>query len=68
MLYKPTATAHVVDAAPEGMAGRFASLYAGASISGMVFAPALGGGAYQYLPNLLWTLGAVTAFTAAGAM
>jgi predicted MFS family arabinose efflux permease len=68
MLYKPTATAHVVDAAPEGMAGRFSSFYAAASVSGMVFAPALGGGAYQYLPNLLWTLGALAAFAAAGAM
>jgi predicted MFS family arabinose efflux permease len=68
MLYKPTAEAHTVDAAPDGMAGRFASLYAAASISGMAFAPALGGSAYQYLPNLLWTLGAVAAFAAAAAM
>jgi predicted MFS family arabinose efflux permease len=68
MLYKPTATAHVVDAAPDGMAGRFSSLYAAASIGGMTFAPALGGSAYQYLPNLLWTLGALAAFAAAGAM
>ncbi len=43
MLYKPTATAHVADAAPEGMVGRFSSLYAAASISGMFLAPALGG-------------------------
>jgi predicted MFS family arabinose efflux permease len=68
MLYKPTATAHVVDAAPDGMAGRFSSLYSAASIGGMIFAPALGGGAYQHLPNLLWTLGALAAFAAAGAM
>src|SRR5262249_20420837 len=34
MLYKPTATAHVADAAPEGMVGRYSSLYAAASISG----------------------------------
>jgi dipeptide/tripeptide permease len=45
MLYKPTATAHVADAAPDGMVGRFSSLYAAASISGMFLAPALGGAA-----------------------
>jgi MFS family permease len=68
MLYKPTAEAHVVDAAPGGMAGRFASLYAAASIGGMAFAPALGGSLYQHLPNLLWTLAALATFVAAGAM
>jgi MFS family permease len=67
MLYKPTATAHVVDAAPDGMAGRFSSFYAAASISGTAFAPILGGSLYQHLPNLLWTIGAVAAFAAAGA-
>ena len=51
MLYKPTATAHVADAAPEGMVGRFSSLYAAASISGMLFAPALGGAAYEHAPG-----------------
>lgn len=68
MLYKPTATAHVVDAAPDGMAGRFSSFYAAASISGTAFAPVLGGSAYQYLPNLLWLIGALAALAAAGAM
>ena len=68
MLYKPTATAHVLDAAPDGMAGRFSSLYAAASMGGMAFAPALGGSAYQYLPNLLWILGALAAFAAAAGM
>jgi MFS family permease len=65
MLYKPTATAFVVDAAPEGMTGRFASLYAGASMGGMAFAPALGGTLYQHLPSLLWWLSALAAFAAA---
>jgi len=51
MLYKPTATAHVADAAPDGMVGRFSSLYAAASISGMLFAPALGGAAYEHVPR-----------------
>jgi MFS family permease len=68
MLYKPTATAHVVDAAPEGMAGRFTSLYAAASMSGTVLAPALGGVAYQHLPDLMWTLAALVGFAAAAGM
>ncbi|GAA1598921.1 MFS transporter [Kribbella sancticallisti] len=65
MLYKPTATAHVADAAPEGMTGRFSSLYAAASISGMFLAPALGGAAYQHIPTLLFLAAAVLALTAA---
>jgi predicted MFS family arabinose efflux permease len=65
MLYKPTATAHVVDAAPEGMAGRFASLYAGASIGGVAFGSAAGGALYQHLPGLLWTIGALAVGVAA---
>lgn len=65
MLYKPTATAHVADAAPEGMVGRFSSLYAAASISGMLFAPALGGTAYEHTPGLLWPMVAVAALLAA---
>jgi MFS family permease len=54
MLYKPTATAAVADAAPAGYEGRYQSLYAGASISGTVLAPAIGGIAYQHHPGLLW--------------
>ncbi|WP_433020493.1 MFS transporter [Kribbella sp. CA-294648] len=65
MLYKPTATAHVADAAPEGMTGRFSSLYAAASISGMFLAPALGGVTYQHHPNLLYPAAAALALTAA---
>lgn len=38
----------VADAAPEGVTGRFSSLYAAASISGMFLAPALGGITYQH--------------------
>ncbi|QNE23254.1 MFS transporter [Kribbella qitaiheensis] len=65
MLYKPTATAHVADAAPEGMVGRYSSLYAAASISGMFLAPAIGGTVYQYAPHLLYPGGAVLAIAAA---
>ncbi|MEV8372869.1 MFS transporter [Kribbella sp. NPDC056861] len=65
MLYKPTATAHVADAAPEGMTGRFSSLYAAASISGMFLAPALGGTTYQHHPDLLYPAAAALALAAA---
>jgi MFS family permease len=65
MLYKPTATAHVADAAPEGMVGRFSSLYAAASISGMFLAPALGGTTYQHHPHLLYPAAAALALIAA---
>jgi predicted MFS family arabinose efflux permease len=68
MLYKPTATAHVADAAPEGMVGRYSSLYAAASISGTLFAPALGGTVYEHAPGLLWPAAAGIALLAAGAV
>ncbi|MGW5195148.1 MFS transporter [Kribbella sp. NPDC004138] len=64
MLYKPTATAHVADAAPDGMVGRYSSLYAAASISGMFLAPAIGGTAYQHAPELLYPVAAGLALVA----
>jgi predicted MFS family arabinose efflux permease len=64
MLYKPTATAHVADAAPAGMVGRYSSLYAAASISGMFLAPALGGSAYEHAPDLLFPVAAALALAA----
>jgi len=54
MLYKPTATAHVADAAPDGLQGRYQSLYAGASVSGVVLAPLFGSAVYERAPSLLW--------------
>ncbi|WP_328998141.1 MFS transporter [Kribbella sp. NBC_00709] len=65
MLYKPTATAHVADAAPEGMVGRYSSLYAAASISGMFLAPAIGGSVYQHAPRALFPVAAALAVVAA---
>lgn len=65
MLYKPTATAYVADAAPDGMVGRYSSLYAAASISGMFLAPALGGTAYEHTPDLLFPVAAALALAAA---
>lgn len=64
MLYKPTATAHVADAAPDGMVGRYSSLYAAASISGMFLAPAIGGTTYQHAPELLYPVAAGLALVA----
>jgi MFS family permease len=54
MLYKPTATAAVADAAPPGFEGRYQSLYAGASITGTVLGPAIGGALYGLHPAWLW--------------
>jgi predicted MFS family arabinose efflux permease len=68
MLYKPTATAHVADAAPDGMVGRYSSLYAAASISGMFLAPALGGSAYQHAPRLLYPIAAALALAASAVL
>jgi len=64
MLYKPTATAHVADAAPDGMVGRYSSLYAAVSISGMFLAPAIGGTTYQHAPELLYPVAAGLALVA----
>ncbi|MFJ8045838.1 MFS transporter [Kitasatospora sp. NPDC096147] len=66
ILYKTPATAYVADCAPLHLQGRFQSLYAGASISGSVLAPALGGALYDAAPGLLWPVCAV-AGTLAGA-
>ncbi|MFI5693514.1 MFS transporter [Kribbella sp. NPDC051586] len=65
MLYKPTATAYVADAAPEGMVGRYSSLYAAASISGMFLAPAIGGSVYQHAPHVLFPVAGALAVVAA---
>jgi MFS family permease len=56
LLYKTTATAYVADQAPDHLQGRFQSLYAGASISGVVLAAPLGGALYATAPTLLWPL------------
>ncbi|MBD0743473.1 MFS transporter [Streptomyces sp. CBMA152] len=61
ILYKTTATAYVADQAPAHAQGRFQSLYAGASISGQVLAPPLGGALYTAAPGLLWPVCAALA-------
>ncbi len=65
MLYKPTATAHAADRAPAGMHGRYQSLYAAASISGMFTAPAIVGLTYPVSPQLTWVVAAALALAAA---
>ncbi|MGW6823240.1 MFS transporter [Streptomyces sp. NPDC055005] len=54
ILYKTTATAYVADQAPAHAVGRFQSLYAGVSVSGVVLAAPLGGALYAAAPGLLW--------------
>ncbi|MEU9374649.1 MFS transporter [Streptomyces sp. NPDC048255] len=68
ILYKTTATAYVADQAPEHAVGRFQSLYAGVSVSGVVLGPPLGGALYSAAPGLLWPLCAVLAAGAGGAV
>ncbi|MFG2984506.1 MFS transporter [Streptomyces sp. NPDC048258] len=68
ILYKTTATAYVADQAPEHAIGRFQSLYAGVSVSGVVLGPPLGGALYAAAPGLLWPLCAGLAAGAGGAL
>lgn len=66
ILYKTTATAHVVDAAPPHLLARYQGLYTGASISGVVLAPPVGAFTYAWSPSLIWPLFAGIAALAAG--
>ncbi|MFF9812932.1 MFS transporter [Streptomyces sp. NPDC014006] len=68
LLYKTPATAYVADRAPAHLQGRFQSLYAGASITGVVLAAPLGGALYQAAPGWLWPLCASAAAVAACAV
>ncbi|MET9886776.1 MFS transporter [Streptomyces sp. NPDC006430] len=68
ILYKTTATAYVADQAPDHAIGRFQSLYAGVSVSGVVLGPPLGGALYAAAPGLLWPLCAALAAGAGGAV
>lgn len=65
MLYKPTATAHAADLAPPGAEGRYQSLYASASIGGMVLSPLLGNSLYAAAPRVVWPAAAGVALLAA---
>jgi MFS family permease len=61
ILYKTTATAHVLDAAPAHLVGRYQGLYTGAATSGTMLSAPLGGMVYAAAPDLLWPLCGVVA-------
>jgi MFS family permease len=54
ILYKTTATAHVLDAAPPHLVGQFQGLYTGLSTSGTLLAAPLGAWLYSVAPDALW--------------
>ena len=56
ILYKTTATAHVLDAAPDHLVGQYQGLYTGAATSGSLLAGPVGGAVYALAPALLWPL------------
>jgi len=64
ILYKTTATAHVLDAAPPGLVGQYQGLYTGAATSGTLLAPPIGALVYLAEPRLLWPVCAVAAVAA----
>ena len=68
MLYKPTATAHASDRAPDGMHGRYQSLYGAASIGGTVLAPPLAGALFEVSPQLMWMAGGALGVAAAAVL
>lgn len=66
ILYKTTATAHVLDAAPDHLVGQYQGLYTGAATSGTMLAAPIGTALYAAHPDLLWPLCAVATTVAAG--
>jgi dipeptide/tripeptide permease len=65
ILYKTTATAHVLDAAPDHLVGQYQGLYTGAATSGTMLAAPVGAAIYAGAPQLLWPLCAVACLVAA---
>jgi MFS family permease len=65
ILYKTTATAHVLDAAPDHLVGQYQGLYTGAATSGTMLAAPIGTAIYSVAPGLLWPLCGVAAGLAA---
>ncbi len=65
ILYKTTATAHVLDAAPDHLVGQYQGLYTGAATSGTMLAAPIGTAIYASFPALLWPLCAVAGGVAA---
>jgi MFS family permease len=54
ILYKTTATAHVLDQAPDHLVGQYQGLYTGAATSGTLLAAPIGTAIYAAAPTLLW--------------
>lgn len=65
ILYKTTATAHVLDAAPDHLVGQYQGLYTGAATSGTMLAAPIGTVIYESAPQLLWPVMGATAVVAA---
>ena len=65
ILYKTTATAHVLDQAPDHLVGQYQGLYTGAATSGTLLAAPVGTAVYAAAPGLLWPLMAAMALAAA---
>ena len=51
ILYKTTATAHVLDAAPDHLVGQYQGLYTGAATSGTMLAAPIGTAVYATAPG-----------------
>ncbi|GAB1639666.1 MFS transporter [Krasilnikovia sp. MM14-A1259] len=64
ILYKTTATAHVLDAAPPHLVGQYQGLYTGAATSGSMLAPPVGAFIYSVAPAALWPACAAAAIGA----
>lgn len=64
ILYKTTATAHVLDRAPTELTGQYQGLYTGAATSGTMLAAPLGATLYSLAPAALWPACAALAFGA----
>lgn len=68
ILYKTTATAHVLDAAPDHLVGQYQGLYMAAATSGTMLAGPVGTALYSVSSTLLWSFCAVAASIAAAAV
>lgn len=66
ILYKTTATAHVLDAAPDHLVGQYQGLYTGAATSGTMLAAPIGTALYAAAPDLLWPVMGAIGVVAAG--
>ncbi|MBB5867748.1 MFS family permease [Allocatelliglobosispora scoriae] len=67
ILYKTTATAHVLDRAPTHLTGQYQGLYTGAATSGTMLAAPLGALLYSHVPHALWPVCALLACAAGAA-